>query len=229
LDIYTPASSAPKPWPVLVFFHGGNYRQGSISTVLYDGSYMAKRGNAIIVTAAYRLGALGWLAVGNNVKGNFGLYDQRLALQWVRDNIAAFGGDATSVTIFGQSAGATSIAVHLTTAMSKTLFDKAIVQSDPLQLPLRSMKDANDNGKVFTKTLGCNDNDVACMRSKPISDVLVAAAAASKYLNFHKPLQIFYPWTPVSSYFCFSIARRSVDRCTKSELLTLTYCVSLNS
>jgi carboxylesterase type B len=159
---------------------------------------MAQRGNAIIVTAAYRLGPFGWLAIGD-LKGNYGLYDQRAALQWVRDNIAAFGGDANSITLFGQSAGATSIAVHLTTAQSKTLFDKAIVQSDPLQLPLRTLKDANDLGAVFTKTLKCNNNDAACMRSASVDAVVAAGNAAAKFFNYHKPLQVFYPWTPVSS------------------------------
>ena len=112
----------------MVFFHGGNFKQGWSGGVLYDGTTLVNTTGVVLVTVNYRLGALGWAYTGKTINGSYGLRDQRAALAWVRMNIAAFGGDAGSVTVFGQSAGASSIGTHLVTPDSAPLFDRAIMQ-----------------------------------------------------------------------------------------------------
>ena len=114
VNVWTPAAAAlagdPTPRPVLVFFAGGAFFQGSASIALYDGQFLANWTNSIVVTGDYRLGALGFLVWRNSsgdipIAGNFGIMDQTMMLEWVRDNIHAFGGDPSNVTLFGQSAG----------------------------------------------------------------------------------------------------------------------------
>jgi para-nitrobenzyl esterase len=132
LNVWTPALDHLRR-PVLVWFHGGAFLYGAGSS--YDGAVLARRGDAVVVTVNYRLGLLGWLRgidiCGETLPstGNTGLCDQLAALEWVRDEIAAFGGDPSNVTVFGQSAGAISIVAMLTMPCARGLFHKAIVQS----------------------------------------------------------------------------------------------------
>ncbi len=132
LNVWTAANDAGERRPVLVYIHGGGFSEGSGSVAAYDGEELAKKG-LVVVTINYRLGALGFLAhpeltaeSGDNASGNFGLLDQVAALQWVKQNIAAFGGDPNNVTIAGQSAGA--IAVYLLTVAppARSLFERGI-------------------------------------------------------------------------------------------------------
>lgn len=125
LDVYTPEKVKQKDkLPVMVFFHGGAYFKGSKE--LYDPYYLVTKG-AVVVTVNYRLGVLGFLCL--NGISNLGLRDQVAALKWVRRNIASFGGDPNNVTLCGQSAGASSAALHLLSERSKDLFHKAILMS----------------------------------------------------------------------------------------------------
>jgi len=104
-----------------------SHAQGYSGGLLYDGQYIANTTGTVIVTVNYRLGAIGFLVYGTGeraLKGNYGLKDQRLALEWVRDNIAGFGGDPDQVTFWGQSAGAISGAVHMTSVQSGGLFHR---------------------------------------------------------------------------------------------------------
>src|SRR5438270_5116983 len=115
LNVWTPAADSGHR-PVLVWIHGGGFVYGAGSQPIYDGATLAQRGDVVVVTVNYRLGAFGFLhlrdLVGGKVEatGNAGLLDQVAALNWVRDNIDAFGGDPDNVTIFGESAGAMSVA-----------------------------------------------------------------------------------------------------------------------
>ena len=122
--------------------HGGDFYQGYGGGTLYDGSTYASRHGIVVVSINYRLGALGFLYSGPDAStqftGNFGLHDQRLAMVWTRDNIAAFGGDPNRVTLQGQSAGGMSVTSHLMMDASKGLFHAAIVQSEPFGMPFRS-------------------------------------------------------------------------------------------
>lgn len=117
--------------PVMVFFHGGAFMFGCNNKDLYDPEFLLRK-DVVLVTVNYRLGALGFLSIDDasvGVPGNAGLKDQVLALRWVRDNIAAFGGDPGNVTIFGESAGGCSVHYHLLSPMSQGLFHRAIAMS----------------------------------------------------------------------------------------------------
>lgn len=144
------------PLPVMVFIHGGGFVAGTANDPLFNGARFAQAG-LIVVTVNYRLGALGWLthpALSDGGSGNFGLMDQIAALHWVHDNIAAFGGDANNVTLFGNGAGATSIALLMLCAQSRDLFQKAILQSVPGRARLPSSQQAAAAGRQFVAALG---------------------------------------------------------------------------
>ena len=121
--------------PVMVWIHGGAFVAGASSRPTTEGAILARRGDVVVVTANYRLGALGFLEldeIGGEdyaLSGNAGLLDQILALEWVRDNAAAFGGDPGNVTLFGESAGAISVSVLLASRRARRLFHKVIAQS----------------------------------------------------------------------------------------------------
>lgn len=161
--------------PVMVWFHGGGFVFGSGSQ--YDGAVLAAQGNVIVVTPNYRLGALGFLSTGDNSSmGNFGLWDQWLALTWVRDNIGHFGGDASRVTIFGESAGSASVSFHMTSPHSRGLFHRAILQSGTRLCPWATVKDPLSQARVLGKRLSCANIDsttalVSCLRGKPWKNV----------------------------------------------------------
>ncbi|MGH9302197.1 MAG: carboxylesterase family protein, partial [Acidimicrobiales bacterium] len=133
LNIWAPSAEpdAGNRRPVMVWIHGGAFVTGSGSTPWYDGAAFARNHDVVVVTLNYRLGALGFLHLGDiggerfAGSGNAGLLDQTAALGWVRDNIEAFGGDASNVTIFGESAGGMSVGAHLGLPASDGLFHKA--------------------------------------------------------------------------------------------------------
>ncbi len=136
LNLWVPPSDPESPLPVMVWIHGGAFVVGSSSWPWYDGSELARRG-VLVVTVNYRLGRLGFFAHpalselhgGSEPLGNYGLMDQIAALEWVQQNIAAFGGDPDNVTVFGESAGGASVLHLLTIDASRGLFHKAISQS----------------------------------------------------------------------------------------------------
>ncbi|MCW2670781.1 MAG: carboxylesterase/lipase family protein [Frankiales bacterium] len=125
LNVWAPDGAADLP--VMVWFHGGAFQIGGSSLPTYDGLVLATEQQVVVVSVNYRLGALGWLTGAAGVTPNCGQLDQALALEWVRDNIAAFGGNPGSVTVFGESAGAGAI-IHLL-AETRGLFHRAIAQS----------------------------------------------------------------------------------------------------
>ncbi|TDW18175.1 carboxylesterase/lipase family protein [Kribbella kalugense] len=146
LNVWTPSSTGT-PRPVLVFIHGGGFSTGSGGLDWYDGARLAERGDLVVVTINYRLGALGYLRLEHS---NLGLLDQVQALRWVQENIAAFGGDPEAVTVSGQSGGALSIA-----AMNATgLFRRAILESPPLGLPPQTLDVADTMAAEFLDVLG---------------------------------------------------------------------------
>ncbi|MFG1792794.1 carboxylesterase/lipase family protein [Nocardia sp. NPDC049149] len=174
LNVSTPRTTAAQRRPVMVWIHGGAFTSGSGN--LYDPSRLVNAGDLVVVTINYRLGALGFLghpalAYDNGQVGNFGLLDQQAALRWVRDNIAAFGGDPAKVTIAGESAGAMSVCDHLVSPASDRLFHGAILQSGPCQLQA-DRQTAVTASEQYAQTLGCAEPAAAqCLRAVPAEQV----------------------------------------------------------
>ena len=154
----------------MVWIHGGAFINGSGG--LYDARWLASRGNIVVVTLNYRLGALGFLAHPALGKpgdvGNYGLADQQAALRWVRDNIAAFGGDPAKVTIAGESAGGMSVCDHLVAPGSAGLFRAAIIQSGPCQAQV-ALPEAERASLDYARDAGCGDpvSAAECLRALP--------------------------------------------------------------
>jgi para-nitrobenzyl esterase len=190
LDIWTHGDDQPRP--VMVFVHGGGFVDGSGSLLLYDGSSLARAGDVVVVTLNYRLGPFGFLATdalaqSNAAVGNTGILDQVAALGWVQRNIAAFGGDPERVLLFGESAGAASVCVHLASPLSKGLFQRAILQSGngctgfvapdaPAPSTGRSAFDFGARLVAHTECAAAEDQ-AACLRALPAQALLDAVAA----------------------------------------------------
>lgn len=165
LNIWTPAKSSHERLPVIVWIYGGGYINGSASMPLYWGDRLVHKG-VIVVTVAYRLGPLGFLAhpeltreSPHHSSGNYGLMDQIAALEWIQSNIAAFGGDPKNVTIAGQSSGSISVSILMASPRAKGLFERAIGESgglfEPLQLaPKYLLANAERDGEKYAASLG---------------------------------------------------------------------------
>lgn len=177
LNIWAPADISVAKRPVLVYFYGGGFVAGSGDEPRYDGESMARRG-IVSVTVNYRLGAFGFLSdPAHGMAGNFGLLDQAAALDWVRANIAAFGGDPAQVTIGGESAGSMSVSALMASPLARGRFARAIGESGALMAPTfrvadRSTADASA-AALFAK-LGTNES--AALRALPTERILAAAA-----------------------------------------------------
>uniref|UniRef100_A0A3B5MGM6 Carboxylic ester hydrolase n=1 Tax=Xiphophorus couchianus TaxID=32473 RepID=A0A3B5MGM6_9TELE len=126
------------PLPVMVWIHGGDFIAGSASKPVYDGRFISNFTCTVVVNVEYRLGEKHWWYPLSSATGNYGILDQQAALFWVQQNIAAFGGDPSKVTIFGESAGAQSVSLHLMIHSSKPLFKQAVLQSLPFSIPLKT-------------------------------------------------------------------------------------------
>ncbi|WAS96148.1 carboxylesterase/lipase family protein [Nannocystis punicea] len=179
LNVWTPATG-PGNRPVLVFIHGGGNATGGSDDPLYDGAALAGGRDVVVVTLNYRLGALGFLTADalaaespEQVSGNYGLLDQMLALQWVRDNIAGFGADPYTVMLFGESAGAVNTCSLIGSPRAKGLFDRAIVQSGSCNERTLTKYEADIAGP-WLQASGCAEApDVAgCLRGLAIADIL---------------------------------------------------------
>ena len=198
LNVWTPLQQTPnQQLPVFVFIPGGRFEQGTAGTILYDGRIFVNTTNTIMVTINYRLGVLGWLFDGDQITGNYGLMDQQMAFSWVRDNIAAFGGNPQNITIGGQSAGASSVGCHMITPTSKGLFSKAIAESNPWSLPLKTFSEAKELAKLLKTFLSCDQNDYNCLRNKSADEIVKGQDAVQNHFNLFTPLSLFMPWTPV--------------------------------
>ena len=169
LNVFVPKGTAPKGgWPVFVWIHGGAFVEGTASVSSWSESGVFANEGVMLVTANYRLGALGWMA-GGGLEGNYGLSDQREALRWVRDHIAAFGGDDSQITVGGESAGAMSILAHIASPEAAGLFDAAIVESGTIALPYGTPTEPGTFLVELSRKLGCPQDgggDVAaCLRA----------------------------------------------------------------
>jgi para-nitrobenzyl esterase len=182
LNIWTPALDA-KRRPVMLWIHGGAFSIGSGSQGIYDGSVLARRGDAVVVTINYRLGPLGFLRLADltggkiPASGNEGILDQIAALEWVRDNIAEFGGNPANVTIFGESAGGMSVGTLLATPNARGLFHKAIPQSGSCNTAA-SVERANRAAEHVLAKLGVSRSDADAIRALAPAQLLKGALSA---------------------------------------------------
>ena len=179
LNVVTPHDSDAQPLPVMVFVHGGGYMLGSSATPLYDGAALARRG-CVYVSVNYRLGALGCLDLSSLstadtiFESNLSLRDLVLALRWVRDNIAAFGGDPDNVTVFGESAGAHAVAALLAAPAAEGLFAQAISES-PASGMVRSRETAAQFAGRFAALLGLpRDAAADALLQVPTAELIAA-------------------------------------------------------
>ncbi|WP_370934131.1 carboxylesterase family protein [Amycolatopsis sp. cg13] len=152
LAVATPALTGSRP--VLVWLHGGGFLSGGGTLPWYDGGRLAADGDVVVVSVNYRLGAFGYLVHDGVSEGNLGLADQTLALEWVRDNIAALGGDPGNITLFGQSAGALSTLALLSKPDSRPLVRRAIVQSSPDPAIIQDRAKALEISRYFVDAVG---------------------------------------------------------------------------
>lgn len=185
INVWTPADAAAgADLPVMVFVYGGSFLNGSSAIPVYDGAYLSATQDVVVVTLNYRVGALGFLGGVQGLDGNYGMLDQQLALQWVQDNIEAFGGDPLQVLLFGESAGAISVGLHLLSIpSSEGLFSAALMESNPLALPLKSPAQATAFGTCFEMLLGCSSSGISCLRSKSTAEILAAQTAPALLLE----------------------------------------------
>jgi para-nitrobenzyl esterase len=193
LNVWAP-DPTPEKAPVMVWIHGGgNFSGGAgipipniAGSLWYDGQVFAGKRGVVLVTIQYRLGPLGFFAHPGlegegGIRGNQGLYDQRLALSWVQDNIARFGGDPGNVTIFGESAGSADVCYHVVSPGSKGLFHRAIGQSGGCTIrgvgPEATLPNIGGQMIAYGKAVGCAEgpDQLGCLRDKPIKDLLANA------------------------------------------------------
>ncbi|XP_039336533.2 liver carboxylesterase 1 isoform X1 [Saimiri boliviensis] len=187
LNIYTPADLTKKSrLPVMVWIHGGGLLLGGAST--YDGLALAAHENVVVVTIQYRLGIWGFFSTGDeHSRGNWGHLDQLAALRWVQDNIASFGGNPGSVTIFGESAGGESVSVLVFSPLAKNLFHRAISESGvALTAVLVEKGDIKPLAEQIATTAGCKTTTSAvmvhCLRQKSEEELLETTMKMSHLL-----------------------------------------------
>lgn len=204
LNVWTPelpASPRVEPGagrPVMVFIHGGGFTSGSGSVFLYRGGDLVRNGDAVVVTINYRLGALGFLghrdlADPDGLVGNWGMQDQLAALRWVRENIAAFGGDPGTVTIFGESAGGFSVATLLGMPAAAGLFRRAIVQSGGAHV--HTLEEAERSAERLAAALGIASCTRESLERVPAAELVAATEELGR--RRPDPGMIPLPFLPV--------------------------------
>ena len=180
LNVWTPAPDGKKR-PVMVWIHGGGYAYGSGSQPIYQCDGLARAGDVVAVSVNHRLNVFGYLHLGDLMgpefatSGTVGMQDLVLALQWVRDNIAAFGGDPGNVMIMGQSGGGAKVSTLLAMPSAKGLFHKAAIQSGP-GLTVGRKGPTTEAARKLLDALGVKPGDIAALRALPAPTILAAAA-----------------------------------------------------
>lgn len=197
LNVWTPDPAPSAPLPVMVWIHGGGNVDGSTGDLvpfppyeayrLYDAHNLTANRNVVVVSINYRLGVFGFFGLSGLAgedpqfpyAGNQGLLDQRAALQWVRDNIAVFGGDPTNVTIFGESAGSWDVCTHVVSPLSSGLFHRAISESGGCTVGIATAQESDANAANVASAVGCDSapDVLACLRAVPVSTLLDAYGA----------------------------------------------------
>ncbi len=207
LNVFTPSTGAAAKLPVLVWIHGGGNMDGSSAG--YDGSRLASRGHVVVVSVNYRLGLFGFLAdpaldSEGHPFGNYGLLDQQQALRWVKQNIAAFGGDPGNVTLGGQSAGSIDTEANVASPLAAGLFQRGIFES--VVLDGTPLKTAEKTGADFAEAAGCGRGAspavAACLRRLPASRIVQLEGTASTQSQYIIPLIADGQIVPAERPFC---------------------------
>jgi len=210
LNVWAPASKPDSKLPVLVVFHGGGFAAGSASEPRTDGEWYARQG-IVVVAPNYRLGVFGFLAhpeltaeSGGRGSGNYGMLDQVAALEWVRENIAAFGGDPDNVTVNGESAGSLSLSALMASPLSRDLFHKAIGQSGayfespPGGMALKSLADKEQDGVRLAQSVGAIT--LADLRAQS-ADKLLDAVMKTGGWGYSPGLDGYFLPQPVAQFY----------------------------
>ncbi|MDQ6417925.1 carboxylesterase family protein [Paenibacillus sp. LHD-117] len=198
INIWTQSTKSDAKKPVMVWIHGGGHSNGSsIEQVSYDGANLSESGDVVVVSLNHRLNVLGYLnlaAYGDEYKysGNLGTADLVASLQWVKQNIAKFGGDPNNVTIFGQSGGGTKVATLMSVPAAKGLFHKAIIQSSGVAAPPDVSREV---AAVTLQNLGLTANQLDQLKTINYEQLLTAANKAIQQVN--KARGVNYNWGPV--------------------------------
>ncbi|KFY51058.1 hypothetical protein V496_08974 [Pseudogymnoascus sp. VKM F-4515 (FW-2607)] len=188
---------------VLIWIYGGGFSVGSSSDPIYDGQYIADQEDVVLVTFNYRVNIFGFPGAPGYQK-NLGILDQRLAIEWVRDNIRAFGGDPKRISLFGQSAGGASIDIHSFAYADDPIAAGLIMESGTTSIGIYPAKTTAENWYTVTSTLGCGDNttvpatQMACMRTKPTTSI----SGAIPLVN--QPYGSAFFWPTVDEELVFS-------------------------
>ncbi len=192
LNVCAPAGDGP-PRPVLVFIHGGGFFEGSSALPVHNPEPLVRRFGIVLVTINYRLGGLGFVDFSRysaDFESNVGLRDQIAALQWVRRNIAAFGGDPENVTVWGQSAGASAVLNHLVMPATKGLFHRAIAQS-PVPDAVRTRDQAAETARRIVEALGIDPENAAdALRTAPAKAIAGTAIRVMLRIAREVPCQM---------------------------------------
>ena len=189
LNVWSPGG--PGPYPVMVRIHGGACQGQTASIPMYDGGRLSRDGGVVVVTINYRVNVFGFFAHPalaredpDGTTGNYGILDQVAALEWVRENIGAFGGDPENVTIFGESAGGWSVCTLLATPLATGLFHRAIMESGGCDAT-RTLEQDFVHGDQAAEALGCDADDLPCMREAGGERVLDALTPSLVDQMFH--------------------------------------------
>ncbi|KAL5005368.1 hypothetical protein ScPMuIL_018824 [Solemya velum] len=198
LNVWTPVTPT-KNKAVFVWIYGGGFYSGSAVLDIYDGKYIAALNDIIVVSMQYRVGSLGYLAMGHTeAPGNAGMYDQAAALDWIQTNIHEFGGSHMNVTIVGESAGAVSVGMHLVSPRTRGLFNRAILQSGAPHAAWAtySKEEALRRGRVLAKHLDCGYEDVGrairCLKKVPAESFPMADFSSEITVGI-----IQFPFVPI--------------------------------
>ena len=234
LNIFAPGQRPSKGrYPVMIYIHGGGFIQGYSNG--YEAGYFSLSGEVIVVTINYRLNVFGFLSTGDhNYVGNYALWDQHLAIKWVYNNIQAFGGDPTRITLFGQSAGAACVTYQASYPGNRGLIQRAVAESGSFAGPWALLKrnDAQKITRQFAIVSGCLRNDshgtVSCLQSKPAKEIK-AIMDGSVYQEG------FYTWKPVvDNEFVLGdpkalLTNHSSSREAESMFLNVDLIIGVNS
>jgi para-nitrobenzyl esterase len=218
LNVWTPAAARNRRRPVMVWFHGGGFRTGSGNSVFYEGQALARKHGVVVVTVTHRLNVFGFLHLAGmgseqfRPASNVGMLDLVLALEWVRDNIDAFGGDPKCVTIFGQSGGGGKTAILNGMPAAKGLFHRAIIQSTLWDTAITALElpDATRATETFLSRLGVTPGEIGRLQSMPPEQLIEALTAGEDISTRYVPVKdgrtlTIHPFEPSASALSASV------------------------